>query len=890
MNKDEELFYSRQIAAYGSNAMNKISQLKIFIKGIRGLGIEVSKNIILAGPQKVTIFDNNKITMRELGTNFYLQEEDIGKRRDEVSINKLKELNNNVECNFLSNADKNIIDIIDEYDIIVITEIMDINEIIKINNICHEKKKGFIYCLVFGLTFFSFVDFGEHIIKNSTFSESKKYYIKNITKGKTTNIIIHNEFDDDFELNDGDYVIIRDIKGMKQLLDGKKRKISNIEGNKFQIDEDSSNYDDYIQGGIVEEFVNDICIHNKSIEQMLYLPTEGENINPINKELNLHLSFLSLHEFFQIHNRLPENNSEDINNIMIIMKNIFKKNEGNWCKDLNIEEEFLADVFKFSSCQISPICSYAGGVISQEIIKYVGLYTPINQWFRVEFSPILDKNFGHNNITEKNTRYYDQILIFGNETQQKLEKLNLFIVGAGAVGCELLKNFAMMGIATNPNSLIIVTDHDRIEKSNLNRQFLFRENDISKLKSECAIKAVKSMNKSINCKFMDEFVCDKTENIFNKNFFEKQNAVILAVDNFEARTYISEKCELYNIPYFNCGTEGPYANVEAFIPGKTQKASYPTVHKKVVPPCTLKMFPSSINHCILWSLDHFEKYFNINIKYVETMKNNLEVFYEEMDEILDLRLQLKKIKKIFKILKIADKQDFDGCIKYAVKKFYKSYIYNIDNILRWYPPNYINKETGLKFWTGTKIMPHPLIFNIDDEECFGFIKSLSYLLADCLCIDIRNINLNSNIKVYLKNYKPKSPKPLIFEKKAYYEEKIKQLKEKINIYFQNNINKIRLNPKQYQKDTMDINENDYIYFSSILRARNYNLPQLDKTKVKIIAGKIMPALITSTASIAGLLALQLYVICQNCNYKNFRTGIIDLSDNTLSLGIPLGIN
>ena len=116
-----------------------------------------------------------------------------------------------------------------------------------------------------------------------------------------------------------------------------------------------------------------------------------------------------------------------------------------------------------------------------------------------------------------------------------------------------------MGIATNPNSLIIVTDHDRIEKSNLNRQFLFRENDISKLKSECAIKAVKSMNKSINCKFMDEFVCDKTENIFNKNFFEKQNAVILAVDNFEARTYISEKCDLYSIPYFNCGTEGPYA-------------------------------------------------------------------------------------------------------------------------------------------------------------------------------------------------------------------------------------------------------------------------------------------------------------------------------------------
>lgn len=277
---------------------------------------------------------------------------------------------------------------------------------------------------------------------------------------------------------------------MKQLLDGQKRKILNIEENKFQIEEDSSNYEDYIQGGIVEEIVNDILIHNKDFENMLYLPNQGENINPINKELNLHLAYLSLHEFFKIHNKLPENNVDDINNILLIMKNIFKKNEDNWCKDLNIEQEYLKDVFKYSACQISPICSYAGGVISQEIIKYIGIYNPINQWFRVEFMSILDKTFNHY-IKNKGTRYEDQILIFGNETQQKLENLNILMIGAGAVGCELLKNFAMMGICTNPDSLLILTDHDRIEKSNLSRQFLFRDNDISKLKSECAIKSIK---------------------------------------------------------------------------------------------------------------------------------------------------------------------------------------------------------------------------------------------------------------------------------------------------------------------------------------------------------------------------------------------------------------
>uniref|UniRef100_A0A8C3KL43 THIF-type NAD/FAD binding fold domain-containing protein n=1 Tax=Calidris pygmaea TaxID=425635 RepID=A0A8C3KL43_9CHAR len=52
-------------------------------------------------------------------------------------------------------------------------------------------------------------------------------------------------------------------------------------------------------------------------------------------------------------------------------------------------------------------------------------------------------------------------------------------VGAGAIGCELLKNFAMMGLGCGPGGHITVTDMDTIEKSNLNRQFLFRPWDVT---------------------------------------------------------------------------------------------------------------------------------------------------------------------------------------------------------------------------------------------------------------------------------------------------------------------------------------------------------------------------------------------------------------------------
>ena len=65
-------------------------------------------------------------------------------------------------------------------------------------------------------------------------------------------------------------------------------------------------------------------------------------------------------------------------------------------------------------------------------------------------------------------------MIFGNSYNIAV----VFQVGAGAIGCEMLKNWAMMGVASGEGGQIYVTDMDTIEKSNLNRQFLFRPHDV----------------------------------------------------------------------------------------------------------------------------------------------------------------------------------------------------------------------------------------------------------------------------------------------------------------------------------------------------------------------------------------------------------------------------
>ena len=81
--------------------------------------------------------------------------------------------------------------------------------------------------------------------------------------------------------------------------------------------------------------------------------------------------------------------------------------------------------------------------------------------------------------------------------QQELANARTFMVGCGALGCEFLKNFAMLGVACGPDGLVTTTDNDRIEISNLSRQFLFREHNVGQSKAAAASAAVREMNPDI---------------------------------------------------------------------------------------------------------------------------------------------------------------------------------------------------------------------------------------------------------------------------------------------------------------------------------------------------------------------------------------------------------
>lgn len=84
---------------------------------------------------------------------------------------------------------------------------------------------------------------------------------------------------DGFDLNENEYVIYKEIKGMNQLLDGKKMKIKNCEEDKLEIGKDSTNYEDYIHGGVFREIVENIIIKNKQFENIFNIPEKCEYVN-----------------------------------------------------------------------------------------------------------------------------------------------------------------------------------------------------------------------------------------------------------------------------------------------------------------------------------------------------------------------------------------------------------------------------------------------------------------------------------------------------------------------------------------------------------------------------------------------------------------------------------
>lgn len=166
-------------------------------------------------------------------------------------------------------------------------------------------------------------------------------------------------------------------------------------------------------------------------------------------------------------------------------------------------------------------------------------------------------------ITEYDLRRYDrQIRIdgFGLEGQRRLKEATVLVAGVGGLGSSILIYLAAAGIGN-----LRIVDPDIVELDNLNRQLLHWDKDIGKKKINSAFEKLQQINPTVNVEVYDEKITEENALTITNGV----DAVIDALDNYEARLALNKACIVRRLPFFHGAVHGLMGQATTIIPGET---------------------------------------------------------------------------------------------------------------------------------------------------------------------------------------------------------------------------------------------------------------------------------------------------------------------------------
>jgi ubiquitin-activating enzyme E1 len=210
--------YSRQIGAFGIETMAKLVRLKVLIVGMGGIGMETAKNLTLAGPESVTLYDDGLTTVQDLGANFFLRESDIGQPRAPAIVPRLQELNKMVNISALSGELTEAV--FGKFNVIVCVG-QKRDDLIKWNTMTHKLNIGFIACASYGASGYAFTDYGSKFRIHDATGELEITRIVTDISNEEEGLVSLLPQDEDGKMHElpdddhGGWVQINDVQGMK---------------------------------------------------------------------------------------------------------------------------------------------------------------------------------------------------------------------------------------------------------------------------------------------------------------------------------------------------------------------------------------------------------------------------------------------------------------------------------------------------------------------------------------------------------------------------------------------------------------------------------------------------------------------------------------------------
>jgi ubiquitin-activating enzyme E1 len=862
---------------------------------------------------------------------YYLKPSTVGTPRAAACVNALMELNPYVQVQ-LAEGQALTEELVGRFHCVVMTGASRAEQL-RWNAFCRSRAPapiGFIAADVMGAAGFCFVDFGdEHIVRDASGENKSTAVVMNVDRGKTT--IVYTPDTKRHTIEEGMFVSFREIEGMVELNDGKARKVIATTPYSFTLEEDSSAFGEYTgSGGMAEQVKLPYPMAFASLADRLLAPAPPGASELINADYSkwgrpeqLHVAFSAVEAFREKHGRLPQaRNWAEATECVQLAKDFAGRAKAAE-RGLQVEEvddTVVRNLAILAQFELPALNAFFGGVAAQEVVKLTGKFTPLHQWLFLDAFECVPNEA----LTEESTsaaalqgehapangRYDNVIGIFGRTLQTKISNQRVFVVGAGALGCEFLKNFALMGVGCGPNGHVTVTDMDRIEVSNLNRQFLFRSWDVGNPKSATAAAAAKVMNPDLKVDAMEIAVGEDTESTFDDAFWERLDFVTNALDNLKARQYVDARCVFYCKPLLESGTLGTKANTQVVMPFKTETYSdSQDPPEESIPMCTLRNFPHAIEHCIEWARDLFAGAFTNSVQdaaaFTKSPKDWLRLAAEEAAPS-SRRTKLEGVRNTLTTAKVAD---VAHCVSSARLLFHQHFDVAIRQLLHNFPADYVDKN-GVKFWSGTKRVPTAAEFDPSNPTHMGFIVHATGLYASNYGIALpANWNTPEVLLPMLSHVEvpPFAPKVVVvktderdnttMEGAEDDRDVVARLTAELTAIAEgqasdlvpaSGLDSIALFPAEFEKDDDSNHHIDFITQASNLRAGNYKIKEATRYEVKMTAGKIIPAIATTTCMVTGLVCIEAYKLMAGKPLEDIRNSFVNVAVNVFSMGEPGG--
>ena len=897
----------------GHEAQRRMMASTALVIGASGLGVEVAKNCILAGIHRLDLCDPAPPDSFDLGGNFYLSAADVGcsKSRAELCKDRLAQLNPYVQVNLAPAADLSAASLLPlitpEVTVVVVTIPLPTAVITALNDQCRAVQACFIYSNSLSVFGMAFCDFGESFTITDKDGEAAAASQIESVLAEQPAVVKVLEDQGRHGLESGDQVTFARLSGVPGLQEGTPYQVKVTGPYTFElptVDLTAMHTDDgaghvNTQQGYITQIKQPVVKSFRTFAKAL--PEPGEfvfsDFAKFDRPPVLHLGFQAVWQYQQDNNGdLPDYQVADQ---VVATTQALDTDNILTDKDLVLLKHLAAG----SRAVLSPMCAAMGGLVGQEVLKACsGKFTPIPGFFYLDASETLpDEVLAPPKL--EGSMYDSQIVVFGADMQQKLLDLNYFIVGAGAIGCEMLKNWALMGVGCGPNGRIHVTDMDRIEKSNLSRQFLFRNTDINEFKSTTAAKAVQSMNPDVQITAHQEKVAPDTEHLFGDDFYDKLSGVCTALDNVEARLYVDQRCLFYRLPMLESGTLGTKGNTQVVVPHVTEHyGATRDPPEKSIPVCTLKNFPSKIEHTLQWARDWFEGSFK---QAPDEVNAYLSMPPGQYLESLQPNTKEETLKTIRKTLVDERPLTFEDCITWARLTFESQFNNQIRQLLHNFPADQLTSN-GTKFWSGSKRCPVPLQFDLDleDEDAamrthYVFIVAAANLRARMYGIKGRTDEeyFRSVLKdVIVPDFTPAQGVKIAAndaEEEQNQQQDVAMVDSESESIWESlpkpsEMAGFRLHAIDFDKDIDE--HNDFVTACSNCRASNYSIPTADTHRSRAIAGRIIPAIATTTALVTGLICLELYKIIgtprKELTIEAYKNGFVNLAIPFMTLSEP----